>query len=90
MPRCKRGNAHLFWMASIGFLFAILMTGRSAERKLVIKDTPKSKRNTRMLGDMIAKPIPSFMMELLTRLDARMTQIEDKTKLMTEMMKASE
>ena len=77
-------------MASIGFLFAIFVTGRSAERKLVNKETPSNKRKTRALGDMIEKVTPWFITELLISVDARTTKSEDKRKLMMEMMKASE
>lgn len=75
----------------MGFLLAILVTGRKAEMMLEIKAAPSKAKTTRIFGLMRSKGSPvDLMTELLTRREIAKTETVDKMKLTKAMMKASE
>ncbi len=70
-------------MASIGFLFAIFVTGKIAGTKLVKREITISKRKARIFGDMIEKAtLTEFLKELLMMMATPTVAMLERRKLM--------
>ena len=78
-------------MASIGFLFANLATGRNEEIKAARKATPNIAKTTTIFGFITENEIEKFFASsTFIKKEKAKVQITDKTKLKRAIMQASE
>ena len=78
-------------MASIGFLFASLITGRKEDIKAATRATPKIAKTTTIFGFMTANVIsPLLASSRFIMKEKAKVQITDNKKLTRAMMQASE